>query len=88
MVDLYDTKIFEFKVGDKVTWNKKIFKECPFVENEIAEISESLKESKMFKIGEMNIFWNWWEIVPIDKTKKLIYYIKFYYWYYTRFKRL
>lgn len=85
-IDLYDIKGFKFKVGDRIYWNNKIFKQCPFEVDEIKEIGEI----KYHHIGVEGIrmWWNWWEIVPTNIFKKTIYYINFYYWYYTRFKKL
>ena len=85
-IDLYDMKGFKFNVGDKVRWNKEIFWQCPFKVDEIKKIDEI----KYHHIGlkGMRVWWNWWEIVPVNIFRKIPYYIKFYYWYYTRFKKL
>lgn len=85
-VDLYSIKGFEFNLGDKVVWNKKIFKECPFEVDDIKEIDEI--SFSHIGLTEIRMWWNWWEVVPTNIFNKPIYWIKFYYWYYTRFKKL
>lgn len=85
-VDLYDIEGFKFNLGDKAVWNKKIFKECPFEVDEPKEVDEI--SFNWIGIKGIRNWWNWWEIVPTNIFKKPIYWIKFYYWYYTRFKKL
>lgn len=90
MVDLYDYKLkYKYKAKDKVIWNKKIFKACPFEIDEIKEIGEVNKRPPDF-IGILGIrqWWAWWEVVPMNIFRKPIYWIKFYLWYYLRFKKL
>ena len=85
-IDLYDMKGFKFKVGDRVCWNDKIFKQCPFKVDEIKEIDEI--KYRHIGIKGIRMWWNWWEVVPVNILKKPIYWVKFYYWYYKRFKKL
>lgn len=85
-VDLYDIKPFKFNINDKVRWNNKIFKKCPFKVDDIKEIDEI--SFSHIGLTEIRMWWNWWEIVPTNIFKKPVYWIKFYYWYYTRFKKL
>lgn len=86
-VDLYSIKGFEFNLGDKVVWNKKIFKECPFEVDEPKEVDET-SFGTLVGVKGVRMWCNWWEIVPTNIFNKPIYWIKFYYWYYTRFKKL
>ena len=88
-IDIYNYKfIYNFKQGDKVSWNKKIFKSCPFNVDETKTITEISKTAKNVRLNNKIIWWNWWELTPTSKIKKLLYYIKFYIWYYLKFKRL
>lgn len=89
-VDLYGFKLrYNHKKGDLVIWNKVIFKCCPFNEDVPKIVDEIRKETKDF-IGVKGIrnWWNWWELVPTIRHKKLIYWVKFYCWYWIRYKRL
>lgn len=86
-IDLYNIKGFEFNLGDKVVWNKKIFKECPFKVDEPKRVDETTFDC-LISVEGIRSWWNWWEIVPTNMLKKPIYWIKFYYWYYTIFKKL
>ena len=46
-IDIYNYKfIYNFKQGDKVSWNKKIFKSCPFNVDETKTITEISKTAK------------------------------------------
>lgn len=85
-INLYDIKGFSFKIGDTVKWNSKIFKECPFKVDEVKTISEIRND--FIGLNGIRMWWNWWELVPTNVLKKTVYYIKFYHWYYTRFKKL
>ena len=89
MVDLYDYKFrYNFKKYETVTYNKIIFKSKPYPFN-ISKVRVVLKaEGDFIGINEANHWWNWWEIVPNHRFKKCIYWIKFYPWYYIRFKKL
>ena len=88
MVDIYDYKFnYNFKQGERVTWNTKIFKRCPFDVDETKTITE-ISKTKNVRLNNKIIWWNWWELTPTSKIKKLLYYIKFYIWYYLKFKRL
>lgn len=89
-VDLYNFKLrYDFKKGDKVTWNRRIFKSCPFEIDELKTVDEIRKETKDFIGIKGRRGWlNWWELVPTMTSKKLMYYIKFYCWYFVRYKRL
>ena len=50
-IDIYNYKfIYNFKQGDKVSWNKKIFKSCPFNVDETKTITEISKTTKKYKI--------------------------------------
>lgn len=86
-VDLYGGEPFKFNINDKVTWNNKIFKECPFNIDTIKEVEE-ISFGNIIELTGINMQWNWWEVVPTNIFKKPVYWIKFYYWYYTRFKKL
>nr|DAH73492.1 MAG TPA: hypothetical protein [Caudoviricetes sp.] len=85
-INLYDIKGFKFKVGDRICWNNKIFKKCPFEVDEIKKIDEI--KTKFIGIKGIRMWWSWWEIVPTNILKKPMYWIKFYFWYYTRFNKL
>lgn len=88
-MDLYDFKFrYNYKKQDKVTWNKIIFKTCPFDVDEIKIVGEVKRQTKDFVglVGKRG-WWNWWELVPIQINKKIIYWIKFYSWYLIRYKR-
>lgn len=89
MVDLYDFKFkYKFKKYDLVKHNNVIFKRNPYPFNicEVRVITEIRGE--FIGIDEKGQWWNWWEIVPYNKFKRCIYWIKFYIWYYTKFKKI
>lgn len=88
-IDLYNYNFrYNHKKYDSVIWNKKIFKRCPFEEDAPRLVDEVRKETKDF-VGVKGIrqWWNWWELVPTNIIKKPIYWIKFYCWYWIRYKR-
>lgn len=87
MVDLYDKKLeYKHKKGAKVIWNKKIFKKCPFEIDEVKTIGKAVP--RFIGIEGIRMWWNWWEIVPTNIIQKPLYWIKFWYWYKFRFKKL
>lgn len=60
MVNLYSKKLrYKYKNKDKVKWNNKIFKKCPFEVDEVKTIEE------------LSSIFNWWEVVPIKIYKSL-----------------
>ena len=91
MIDLYDYKFkYNFKKYETVTYNKVIFKKAPYPFN-ISNTRAALKVIDDFigiSEGEANHWWSWWEIVPRNIFKKILYWPKFYLWYYTKFKKL
>lgn len=85
MKDLYDYKFkYNYKEKDKVSYNKKIFKKCPFEVDEIKEINESRDD--FIGVKGIRQWWTWWELVPGNIFNRIIYWIKFYPWYYMKFK--
>ena len=88
-IDLYNYKFrYNYKKGDKVKWNKVIFKESPFEIDEIKVVDEVKRSTKDFvRIYGIRQWWNWWELAPTQTIKKPIYWIKFYSWYLIRYKR-
>lgn len=77
MVNLYSERLkYKYKNKDKVKWNNKIFKKCPFKVDEVKTIEE------------ISPIFNWWEVVPIKFYKKPFFWITFYIWYFTKFKKL
>lgn len=88
MVDLYNKKDLQYKyhVGDKVTWNNKVFERCPLALENNKEVKQLI--SRFVRVEDTTILWNWWEIVPTKWIKKPLYWIKFYIWYLMKFKRL
>ena len=89
-ISLYDFKFrYDFIKGEKVKWNKKIFKKCPFEVDEVKIVDDIRKETKDFVgVKGIRMWWNWWEIVPTSLIKKPIYWIKFYMWYWIRYIKL
>jgi hypothetical protein len=89
MIDLYDYKLYyRFKKYEKVTYNKVIFKKAPLPFN-INKTRVILEGGKNFLGVDKGTSWFcWWEMVPTNIFKKVIYWTKFYPWYYTRFKKL
>jgi hypothetical protein len=87
MIDLYDYRFeYKYKKKDKVTYNKKIFRKCPFEKDEIKEINEVVVN--FVGIEGIRQWWCWWEVIPTNRFKRVIYLIKFYHWYYTKFRKL
>ncbi|WP_024622491.1 hypothetical protein [Metaclostridioides mangenotii] len=87
MKDLYDYSFkYNYKKQDKVTYNKKIFKRCPFKVNEVKQINKT--KDDFIGLEGIKLWWNWWELVPKNRFKKIVYCVKFYHWYYTRYKRI
>ena len=89
MIDLYEFKFkYNHKKYDKVTYNKVIFKGKPYPFN-ILETRVILGINYDFiGIDKSDTWWNWWELVPKNNFKKPIYWLKFYIWYFTKFKKL
>lgn len=89
MIDLYDYKFrYNFKKYETVTYNKVIFKDKPYPFN-ISKVRVAIEsDGEFIGIDGVKQWWNWWEIVPNDKLKRCVYWVKFYIWYYTKFKRL
>ena len=89
MIDLYDYKFkYNFKKYELVTYNKIIFKDKPYPFN-ISKVRVVLEtDGNFIGLNEVRSWWNWWEIVPNRRVKKYIYWLKFYIWYYTKFKKL
>ena len=86
-IDIYDFKSsYKFKAGDKVVFNRKIFKRCPFDVDEIKNVGKVAY--RHIGIEGRRMWWNWWEIVPVNRFKKIIYWIEFWFWYQTKFKKL
>ena len=89
MIDLYNYKFrYNFEKYELVTYNKVIFKDKPYPFN-ISKFRVVTEVKGEFNgIDGVRMWWNWWEIVPNRKFNRVIYWVKFYIWYYTRFKKL
>lgn len=85
-IDLYDFYFkYSFKKGDKVTWNRKIFRECPYEVEGTKEIGQVA--GNFNGIRGIRSWWSWWEIVPTNPIEKPVYWIKFYLWKHLRYNK-